>query len=173
MVFVDLSFFTYFVPLLSFLVVFLISFAVLQKANLFDSKFWQIFVAFLVAVIFVSAVGPTEYISVIIPWFAIFVVAFVLILALLGFAGVSQSFPKFNSGVGIAFVIGLLLIFLVSGIFVFSSYISPYLPWNSGYGGNTDVLHMTNWLYAPRVYGALLLLVISGLVSWFLAKSKK
>jgi hypothetical protein len=170
MAFIDLSVFGYFVPLLSFLIVFLLSFAVMQKANLFNSKPWQIFTSFLIAVVFVSAVGPTTYVSVIVPWFAVFLVAFTLVVALISFAGTGKEFPKFTSGIGIAFVIGLLVIFLISGIFVFSSYVSPYLPWNSGMGGNPDVLHVTSWFYNPRVYGAIILLAVSALVAWMLGK---
>ena len=167
MAFIDLSGFSFFIPLLTFLIVFLISYAVFAKMELFENKFWQLFVSLLISIVFVTASGPAMFVSTIIPWFAVFLVAFVLVLALLGFAKAGKGW---ETGMGKAFVIGLLVIFVISGIFVFSSYISPYLPWNSGYGGNPDVLTVTSWIYQPRVYGALLLIVVAGLVSYILAK---
>ena len=168
MAYIDLSGFSFFIPLITFLIVFLISFAVFQKASLFENKFWQLFVSFLISIIFVSSSGPTLYVATIVPWFAIFIVTFVLVLALLSFAQVGK---EWTNGISKIFVVGLLLIFMISALFVFSSYISPYLPWNSGYGGNPDVLTIANWFYQPRVYGALILLIIAGLVSWFLARN--
>ena len=175
MTYIDLSGFSFFIPLLTFLIVFLISYAVIKKAGLFDNNFWQLFVSFLISIIFVSTSGPAFYVATIIPWFAIFIVAFVLVLAVIGFVktGKGESALNWSKGMTMVFAIGLLLIFVISGIFVFSSYISPYLPWSSGYGGNSDVLSVTDWLYQPRVYGALLLLAVAGLVSWFLARNVK
>jgi hypothetical protein len=157
MEFIDLSVLSFFVPLLSFLIVFLLTFAIFQKAKLFENKGWQIFTAFLIATVFVSAVGPTKYISAIVPWFAVFVVAFVLLLAIIGFIG-AEKIPGLSKGIGVVFVLGLLAVFLISGIFVFSNY-----------GGTGSIW---SWLSSSRIYGALLLLVIAGVVSWFLAKSK-
>src|SRR3989338_5811826 len=125
MAFLDLSAFSFFIPLLTFLIVFLLSFAVFQKAGLFESKFWQLFVSFLISIIFVTASGPKVYVSTIIPWFAVFIVAFVFVLALIGFVktGKGENVGGLTSGMSKLFIIGLLVVFIISGIFVFSSYI--------------------------------------------------
>ena len=75
--------------------------------------------------------------------------------------------------IGGTFVVLLLIAFLISFIFVFSNYFSPYVP-GPGYGdgGNPEVLYFTDWLFSPRVFGAILLVGIGALVSWVLVKGK-
>ena len=172
MSYIDLSGFSYFIPLLSFLVVFIIGYAVIEKAKLFEHKFWALFVSLIIAIIFVTASGPTRYVATIVPWFAVLVVSFVLLLAIMSFVKGDKGASVLNWGRGltILFVVVALLLFVISAIFVFSAYIGPYLPWSSGYGGDTNVLHFTDWIYQPRVYGALLLLIVSGIVSWIVSR---
>ena len=155
-------------PILSFLVVFIICFAVLARIKILGSKFLELLVSFIIAIIFVSAVGPRNYILAIIPWFAILIVGLFLVMVLTGFVGKDLIFM--NKGIGIAFVVLLLIAFVVSIFFVFSSYLGPYLPFSSGAGGSSGGLAFANWLYSPRVAGAILLLAISFVVSWFLVK---
>ena len=166
MVIADLSFFTYILPILTFLVVFMISFAMISKLKLFDKPFWSLFLAFLISTIFIAAAGPTAYVQSIVPWFAILLVSMFLILVLFGLA----SFKGWDKGLPIVFGILLLLLFVISGIFVFSSYFGPYLPWNSPIDANPDVRTVTDWIFSPRIVGALLLIAISALVSYFLVK---
>jgi hypothetical protein len=163
----DLSGISYFLPILSFLVVFIIVFAVLNKTKLLgENKWWQLFVSFIIATIFVSAAGARDYVLNIIPWFGVLIVSFVLILAVVAFIG--EPLKDMHKGLGIAFVIILILAFLVSAIFVFSDYIAPYLPWNYPAGGGSV---LADWLYSPRVFGAILLLIVSAVVSWILVKA--
>ncbi|MBI2632421.1 hypothetical protein HYW75_05435 [Candidatus Pacearchaeota archaeon] len=168
----DLSGIEYFLPILSFLVVFIIVFAVLNKTKIIgENKWWQLFVSFVLATIFVSAAGARDYVLNIIPWFTVLIVSFVLILAVVAFIG--KPIENMNKGLGIAFVVILILAFVVSAIFVFSDYIGPYLPWSQGYGsgGNQNVLGVLDWIFSPRVFGAILLLIVSALVSWVLVKA--
>ncbi len=167
---VDLSGISYFLPLLSFLVVFVIIFAVLQKTKIFESKWLQMFVAFLFSTIFVSFVGARTYILNVVPWFAVMVVCLFLIIFLISFVG--KPLESWNGVVGGIFVVALLLVFLVSALLVFSSVIGPYLPGGSASGGNPDFVRFLGWAYSSRVAGGLLLLIISGLVSWVLVKAK-
>ena len=99
------------------------------------------------------------------------IVSFVLILAVVAFIG--KPVENMNKGLGVAFIVILILAFLISAIFVFSDYISPYLPWSQGYGagGNQDVLGLLDWIFSPRVFGAILLLIVSAVVSWILVKA--
>lgn len=161
----DLSFFVYFLPIISFLVVFMVSYAVLTKAKIFDvAPFWNIFLSFLVAVVFVISPGPRTFVESIIPWFAILLISFFLILVLFGLSG----FTGWNQTAAKVFGIALLVLFVVSGVIIFSSYFSPYLPWNSGAGANPDVRTIVDWTFSPRVFGAILLIGVSALVSYFL-----
>jgi hypothetical protein len=90
------------------------------------------------------------------PWFVVMLVCFVFVLLFIGFAG---KIPEgFHKGIGIVFVLALIVLFLVSAYFTFSD--TPFI----------DTLR--NWVSSPKVYGALLLLVLSAIVSWVLIKTK-
>lgn len=159
-----------FLPLLSFFVVFVIVFAILWKTKLIGNKYADIFLSFVVSIIFVAATGPRNYILAIIPWFAVLIVGLFLLMALTGFVG--KDLIPLNKGIGIAFIILLALIFIASAFFVFAPYIHPYLPGTSGIGGNPDVLRLTDWLYSPTVAGAILLIGVSAVVAWILVRGK-
>lgn len=168
---VDLSAFEYILPLLSFLVVFIICFYALHKTKVMDNKFIESLISFIIAIIFVSAVGPRNYVLTIIPWFAVAIVGLFLIMALSGFF--TKDFP--SKAVGITFVVILAVIFVVSAFFVFFNYIGPYTPGavNSvGNPGNPAILSALSWVYSPKVAGALLLIGIGAVASWILVKSK-
>lgn len=159
---VDVSGLGYFAPILAFLVVVTVVFAVLNKTKLLgENLLGQLFVSFLVATIFVSAAGVREYVLTITPWFAVLVVSLFFILFVSGFVG--KPIEGMNKGIGIVAVLVLVIIFLVSGFVVFSDVIGPYLP-----GGSES--ERLGDIYSSRVFGALLLLAIGGIVSWVLAR---
>ncbi|MFH1425801.1 MAG: hypothetical protein ABIG28_03700 [archaeon] len=162
----------YFAPIAAFLIVFLVVYAILAKTKLFEeSKWFNIFLSLFIATIFVSAGGAIKYIGAIVPWFAVLLVSLAFLLAFTGFVG--KPAMDMNKGIGIAFVIILGLVFIISGFIIFSSAIFPYLPGPGfGSGDNLETTIFLDWLYSPRVAGAILLIIISALVSWVLVKSK-
>ena len=100
---VDVSGISYFAPLLAFLVVFVIVFALLNKTKLLgENAFIQLFVSFVIGTIFVSAAGVRNYVLVITPWFGALVVSLFFILFIIGFVG--KPVEGMTKGVGIAFV---------------------------------------------------------------------
>ncbi len=168
---VDVSSFQYFLPLLSFLVVFVVTFVVLAKVNLFEGPWVHAFVSFLVATIFVSVADARSYVQNVTPWFAVLLVCLFFMVLLFGLVGKPLDFMQ--KGVGVVFVIVLFIVFLIAALVVFSSQLGPYLPGSETYGsGNPNVTNFTDWLYSPRVGGAVLLLLVSALVSWVLVKAK-
>lgn len=166
---VDLSGITYVLPIVSFLLVFVIVFAVLQKAKIIEKIWIQVFVSFLFATVFISATGPTKYVENIVPWFVMFVISLFLVMLMMGFVGkMSDSLHK---GIGIAFVAIVIIMFVVSAIVVFNDSLSPYLPWSSD-SGTGSAGEFTNWFYSGRVMGAVLLIVVSAIVSLILIRAK-
>lgn len=163
---IDLSSFGYFVPLLTYLVVFLVVYAASKKAELVKGEFAHLFTSFIVATIFVSAAGPRTYVSSIIPWFVVLLVSFFLIMGMMKFAG----FGEWDKGIAKAVGIILIVFFVISGIVVFSSYFGPYLPWNSPAGGDPNILVVTDWIFSPRVFGAVLLIAITAVISFVIVK---
>ena len=159
---IDISWISYFAPILAFLVVFVILFALLNRTKLIGENAWvQLFVSFLVATIFVSGAGVRDYVLTITPWFAMLIVSLFFVLFIIGFVGKPAEFMQ--KGIGVSFVAVLTVILLVSGFIVFSDVLGPYLP-----GSPAGDL-----IYTSRVFGALLLLVICAVVSWVLVASAK
>ena len=72
---VDISLIQDFLPILSFLLIFAVVFALLAKYKLLgeESKFLNLFVSFLIAAIFVSLTSARDYVLAITPWFVVFV----------------------------------------------------------------------------------------------------
>lgn len=171
---VDTSGIVLIAPILAFLIVFVVVYAILFKTKLIGENNWVLaFVSFAVASLFVSVAGTREYVLTIIPWFAALVVSSFLLLALLGFVGVKADSSLYK-GAGVVFAVILGIIFLVSGFVVFSDVIVNYLP-GPGYGGadsDQNVIVVLNQLYSSRIFGAIILLGLSALVSWVLIKSK-
>jgi hypothetical protein len=169
---VDLSTISFFLPLISFLLVFIFSYAVLKKVDLLGDNPWvQLFVSFLISSIFVAASGSVSFVQNALPWVAVLLVSMVLILMFTGFVG--GDLEKVGKSVGTIFVVLLFIVFIVTALVVYSAYVIPYLPGNLGlYEGSDTALNFFDWLYSPRVAGAILLLVVSALVSWVLVKTK-
>jgi len=152
---VDVSGFESLLPIFGFLLIFIVVYASLNKTKILgESEFVQLFTAFLVSIIFILAVQPRDYILNIIPWFAILIIVMFLILAFTGFVGGLEGWGK---GIGKGLVVVMLIIFLIIAYFVFSLVISPIISEIGNY---------------PKVVGAVVLLVISAVVSWVLVKSK-
>ncbi|HIG52212.1 hypothetical protein CXT76_00850 [Candidatus Parvarchaeota archaeon] len=167
----DISSIAYFTPILVFLIVFVIMFALLARTKILgESKFIQLFISFLISTIFVTAGSVNQIVLNVVPWFVVLIVALFFILALAGFIGKSDELV--GKGLGWFFVGLLILIFLISGIKVFSATIGPYLPGSDLPGGDQDILRITDWIYSPRVAGAALLLAVTAVVSWILVKTK-
>jgi len=151
----DISFIGAYLPILSFLLVFVVLFAVLAKTKILgESKFVNLLVSFIVAIIFVSLTSAREYVINVTPWFAVFIILSAFILAMVGFSGKIPE--EFTKGLGILFVIGLIIVFLVSAYMTFS--------------GAPVIEQIADWVKTPRVYGALILLVVGAIVSFILTR---
>jgi hypothetical protein len=172
MVQTDISAITFIAPIAVFLIVFIIVFAVLTKTKIIGENNWVVlFFSFLIATIFISVAGAKQFITTIVPWFVVLIVSLIFLLALIGFIGKPAEFM--TKGVGIAFVIILALVFLISGFMVYSNAIVSYLPGPGfGTGENVEAIVFLDWLYSPRVAGAALLVILSAVVSWVLVKAK-
>jgi hypothetical protein len=169
---VDISGISYFAPILAFLVVFAVIFSLLAKTKVLgESKGVQLFISFVVATIFVSAAGVTDFVLTITPWFGALVVSLMFLLLIIGFVGKDAAFM--HKGIGIGFVVVMVIVFLVSGFVVFSESIAPYLPGSEGEGADPNVVNATQWLLSSRISGAIMLLVIGAIVSWVLVRSVK
>jgi len=168
---VDISGINYFLPIISFILVFIIGYAVLNRTKIFENKGIELFIAFLISILFISVVNARIYLELIAPWFVIPLVSLFVILVLTGFVG--KDVDKFKKGFGIAFIFILFAIFLISAFFVFSSSITPYLPGGDARYADPYFLSLTSWLFSSKFGGALLLILVGLLVSWILTRTGK
>ena len=166
----DVSFLVLIAPILVFLLVTLVVAAMLAKTKfLGENKWLQVFIALIIASLFVSTVGSREFVLTIIPWTAVLLVSLFLFLLVMGIVGQTESMEK---GIGLIAILVLGIIILFSAYVVFSDLFVTYLP-GPGFGENADpqTLYFFEWLYSPRVYGAILLIAASAVASWILVKS--
>ncbi|PIN93008.1 hypothetical protein COU54_04620 [Candidatus Pacearchaeota archaeon CG10_big_fil_rev_8_21_14_0_10_31_24] len=152
---VDLSSFADFLPIFSFLIVLLVVYAVLHKTGIFEGKLIQAVIAILMAVVFITFRGGREYLENVVPWFAILIMSLFFVLVLMAFVGKDVS--SMGKGLGMFFVIALVLVFIISAIVVFS--------------GDVSSLY-SRLRESSSVYGAVVLVVVAGLVGWVLVKGK-
>lgn len=171
---VDLSGVTFLAPILAFLIVIIIMFALLKKSEILGENDWiNVFISLFVGAIFVGINSVRELVLNVIPWFAVLLVAIFVIMALLGLMGKTDD--VLGKGLGWFFVIVMLGIFVISGIKVFSESIVPYLPgpfFGVGSGVDEQLLFFFSWLYSPEVFGAVALIISAIAVSFVLIKGK-
>lgn len=168
----DLTSFVYFAPVLAFLAVFGIMFALLTKTKILSDKPpMNIFISFVIATIFITAGSVRQLVLNVIPWFAVLLIALFLIMALVGFMGKTEA--VMGKGVAWIFVVLLILVFLVSGIKVFSNSLAPYWPtatYEDVSAGDPGLVGFFSWLYSPRVKGFFLLIGVAAFTTWVLVR---
>jgi len=155
---------SYFIPLLVFLLVFVVSYALLTKTKLLgSSNFVHLFVSFVVAIIFFVTPSAIQFTKIALPWIAAFMISLIFVLLVLAFTNRSLEDVLKSKILAAVIVIVLIVIFLAASINVFGPMVKSYLP-----GGEEQLL-----LFHPAVLGSVLLLVVAAVVSWVLTQSKK
>jgi len=165
---IDISGIYFFMPVFSFLFVFIIVYAILAKTKILgDSQFSNILVGFIMAIIFMSFSSLELYVQTIIPWF---VVLFVIVFLVLLIAGLStKDLDKIMSNKFAWMIIAILvIIFLVAAVRVFNPVFHPDLGITSGEG--TSMIKQISGTLGGRTAGTLLLLVIGGIVAWVVTR---
>ncbi|MBM3230628.1 hypothetical protein FJZ22_03185 [Candidatus Pacearchaeota archaeon] len=155
----DLSGLDYLLPIWLFLLVFIISFAVLVSTKIVgENKFWLVFVAFVLATLFITAASARDYVESTAPWAIVVLMVAFFILLVTGFIGEPAKALKGSVGVGL--VVVLLLVFLFAALRMFGDSLSP----------STTRDPLLLWLYSGPVAGIVILLAVCGLVGWVLTK---
>lgn len=166
---IDISGIYFFMPVFSFLFVFLIVYAILIKTKVLgDSQFVNLLVSFIMAIVFMSFSSLELYVQTIIPWFVVLVVCVFLVMLIGGFSSGKMSDVISNKVFGWAVIIILILVFLVAAIKVFNPIFHPDLGVTSGEG--TSLLEQIREAAGGKFLGSFLLIVIAGAVAWVLTK---
>ena len=163
----------FFMPVFSFLFVFLIVYAVLLKTKLLgEGKFVIALISFVIGIIFMSfstVSGSTDqYVRTIVPWFAVLLVCVFLVLVLAGLS--TKDLGKIMTTRFAWVVIAILIvIFIIAAIRVFN----PVFNWTYGVSSAPDqpqVISQIRDLFSNAVGGGILLLIVAILVAWVITK---
>jgi len=168
----DISGVFFFMPVFSFLFVFLITYAILVKTQLLGEMNWvNVFVSFILAIVFMSFSSIELYVRSIIPWFA---VLFVIVFLILLIAGLSTKNLDKIMITGFAWVMVAILVvaFLIIAIKVFNPVLHPDLIVTSGEGIQVGIVEQLRDILDTRVVGGLLLMVSAGIVAFVITKGK-
>jgi hypothetical protein len=144
-------------PIISFLFVFILVYAVLVKTKVLgENNFVSLFIALIVASFFIVNVQLVEFVKLSMSWVSVFLICLFLILVLLSFVG-KESLEMFTKGKAVAGIVVaiVILLFALSSSYAFNWAI------------NWDLLGVwseTSW------FGMVLLLIVAGVVSYVLAK---
>jgi len=144
-------------PIISFLFIFIIVYALLTKTKLLgDNNAVSLFLSFIIASFFIVNVQLVDFVKVNVSWFVVFFVCLFLIMLFLSLSGndALEVFTK-NKGVAWALVIILVLVFLFSSSYVFN------------WALNWDLVQ--SW-FDESWFGMVALLIVAGIVSWVLTK---
>ena len=152
---------SYLLPILNYLLVVIIGFVIINKSKIVEQPWLQIFISLIVATIFITALGPSNFVLSITPLTAILFVCLFFALLLVGFVG-GDLVKNWTRPIGIGFFILLILVFIISAIFVFRPY----------YQGNPTLSVFWNWVTSSSVAGAIMLMVVAAAVAFVLFKVK-
>jgi len=155
---IDLSAISYFNPIFSFVLLFVIVFAILQKSKILgESKPIIAIVGIVLSLIFVSVVEVRGYVETITPWFAVLVVIlfFVVFLAALGLGKTDAIAKPWLVWVFIA---------IMAVIFIYQGYNSFDVA------GNGDFISIKHWVQDDEVSGALWLVIFGAIATFAITR---
>lgn len=162
----DLGFLEFFLPAFTFLFVFVLVYAVLDKFKLMGENKWlKLIAAFCVALLFLFSGDTLDFIQVITPWFVVLVVVALFILSLFMFMGLKEG--DVTNAIKdpvlywtVLVIIIILLIIAISEVFiVVNPNVETGKPSSEGLNA---VVH-------PRTLGAIFLLVVAAFAAKFIS----
>ena len=103
----NISLLTYFMPVFSFVLIFAITYAVMDKFKLMgESKAVKLTIAFSIALIFLFSTRALAFVRELIPWFVILIVLIFMIFAALMFMGIkSETMEEVSKHPGVYWVV--------------------------------------------------------------------
>jgi len=155
----------YIMPLLAYLFVFTLIYALLAKTKVLgNNKAVHFAISLVIAVIFVLTPMSTQFTILAIPWIAIFIFMVFFILLIITFVrGKIDDIVK-SSFIAVIVTLVILIIFFISAMNVFGPLISQGTYLSSQ--GQQALNFFTN----PQFYGLAILLIIAGVISWQVTK---
>ena len=169
----DISALYFFMPVFSFLFVFVIVYAILTKTKVLgESQFVKLLVSFIMAIIFLSFSSMELYLLTVLPWFIVLVVLVFLVLLIFGFSAGDLKGIMNNKFAWVIVAI-LVVIFLIAAIRVFNPVFDRDLIITSGGEGEGGFGSIIDVIFYSRWSGSILLLIIAIVVAFIVARGAK
>jgi hypothetical protein len=145
----------YFLPIISFLFVFILVYALLAKTKILgENNFVHLMISFILAVFFIVNVSLVDFVNFSSAWIIVFLVVVFFMMVLIAFThGKVDVIMK--PWVAWLLVIVLIVVFVISSAYTFNWAVNWERIWDWFY---------TDW------FGFVLLLVVAGAASWVLTK---
>lgn len=164
----------FFMPVFSFLFVFIVVYAVLIKTKLLgEGKFLSAVVSFIISIIFMSfsteRFSTEQYVRTIIPWFAVLVVCVFLVLVLAGLSSKDLNFIM-KPGFAWAVITILIIIFVLAAVRVFNPVFSFQYGIDSADPKDAQFISIFRSIFNSEIGGGLLLLITTIIVAWVVTK---
>jgi hypothetical protein len=154
---ISLSPFLTVMPIISFLFVFILIYALLQKTKLLgDNNLVSLFLSFIIATFFIVNVRLVDFVRINVSWFAVFFICLFLIMTVLAFTG-KDAIKIVSENKAVAWIILAILVI----VFIFSS--SYVFNWALSW----DVVQ--SW-FDQSWFGMVALIVVAAIVSVVLTK---
>ena len=163
----DISLLQFFMPVFSFLLIFAIVYAVMEKFKLLgDSKAIKLTISFSIALIFLFSTKALTFVRELIPWFVVLLVLIFIVFAMLMFMGVSEdTLSEASKNPGVYWVVFAILI--IGMLVVIGKVFGPL-----GESSNEEVIDdegnvvkqaesPLKVIFSAKVFGALVLLLIA------------
>jgi hypothetical protein len=166
---IDVSGINFFMPIFSFLFVFIVIYAILFKTKVLgDNKFVNSLVSFIISIIFLSFSSMETYVRNIIPWFAVLVVILFLVLMVMMFS--TKKYEDMMTKGFAWFVVAIfIIVFLIVAINVFNPVFHQDRILVSG--DNPQVIsQLIYFIFYSNWAGTILLLIIAAVVAWVITK---
>jgi hypothetical protein len=168
----DVSLLQFFSPVFLFVLIFAITYAVLDKFEVFKAggPWIKTAIAFCMGILFLFSKDAILFVNFVTPWFIVFVVIVMFFLALFYFMGIKpdvMSNVVKNPNVYWPILIILMILLVISIVHVFGERASPYGSSDSGTSGvsedgssKTRESEGLKAIVSPKLLGAITLLII-------------
>ncbi|MBT3324281.1 hypothetical protein HN681_04575 [archaeon] len=163
----DLGLVEYFIPIIVFLFVMVVLWALLEKTGFFSKQPWvNLLLSFCLAALFIIVPGISEVITLSLPWFIVLFIFLLFLILTFLFMGVN---PDVVSGVfGSNIVVFWAILIISLGIFgfaftqVYGEQIHDITSTDTTTEDGDLVQNIGQILFTPKILGFLLLIVIAG-----------
>jgi hypothetical protein len=161
-----------FMPLFAFLLVFIVTYALLAKTKILgENHFAHLFLSFIISIVFIVTPSAQKFAMVSTPWFGVLIIMVFIIFLLLTFVRGNVDDIVKSPAVAIVVIGVILVIFVIAALNVFGPVISSYLPGTAETGLTGQQAQTKHFFTSPAVIGAIILLIIAAIASWILTKT--